>query len=1166
MIFVYDAGATDFTNNGLGALKPENCLVTEEINGEYSLTLVHPIDETGKWRRLRMGNIIKAPVPAGKTPRINTGGMAQTETEIWMVNTGEGNTLYLRSQPTSSSKALGSYRRGTEVVRLAAADDKWSEVTTPDGKRGYMFTEYLKYGRTETSGEAAEETIREPMTVRDQPFRIYKTVPTLKDITVYARHIYYDLMDNHIAEYKPGKTISGAAAFKGMERAAEDEHGFTFYSDLESTAEDFEIIDKNPAEAIQGDGGIIDNYGGELMRDWWDVYLAKRIGEDRQTEIREGKNMLGVSYSEDTTDTATRIIPYGEDKDGKRLYLPERYIDSERIGAYPNIKWMALEVKDAKEKTSGKDKRTKEECWQMMREAAQKAFEGGADLPVATLKVDFIDLSETEEYRRYAMLQGIHMGDTVKVITSRLGITVSMRMTKYTYDCLSRKYQNMTLGTVEIALDGNSVSGKNIESGTIRGSLIAPGSIGSGQIAANAIKAGNIDVFDLFADTATIGALDAYIIRAETIRAIENELDVWAEDKISIGVGRLNIGGENLIRNGGFYNGLDEWTQYSYGINGTGHQMYVVTENRDVPNLWLHAENETGVFGAIQTVKGLRKNEQYILHGYAATRNTGGFSVEIRDAASGTFRLSKRFPITAWGEDNLSLYEKFEAVFETGESTDVNILLYSNTFGANAYIFLAQIKLEEGNTATAWSPSRTDPAGSVKAGSNVLIDKDQVKISTPRFEVEAYDEDGSTATMRFTADALAVDRIESPSVAPRYMGPAQIYADPAATSAQIAAGTHFRTLSDALQTVSNRWLGYEVAVRMAGGMTEYGDIVIGGLCGDGVLYITAEAENHAQIYGSITIRHCACEVDITYLDIADTGDQAAVTAKSCAAARVVACKVSGNGKAFRIMQGGNLSAIDNELTAGAEEAAYVENGGIAHFEGNTGAGKLLCKRGIMTAAGTVPAGGAEWIETFEPNNRESLIPTGTGGTAPVIPTIETAQYPMMHADSYAAGNVDSWAYPQSKPSDDLYQGYTGQAGRICGCIWFDNAAIRAALTGRTVNQASIRLTAQKYVGRGAAVTVCLRGTATEYAGRSGHPALTTDYGAIGTAEPGMTVTLTIPNQAVNDLVNGTISGLMLYSEDTQDMEGRNYSQNYMRFDGGTSGNQETRPMMTVVYQ
>ena len=258
-------------------------------------------------------------------------------------------------------------------------------------------------------------------------------------------------------------------------------------------------------------------------------------------------------------------------------------------------------------------------------------------------------------------------------------------------------------------------------------------------------------------------------------------------------------------------------------------------------------------------------------------------------------------------------------------------------------------------------------------------------------------------------------------------------------------------------------------------------------------------------------------------------------------------------------------AENNTLFVEGNTAGYVFYGGRVHFFNNIGTGNLLCDAGIMTIAGKVPAGGVSYLNTFEPNNIDAVTPTGADG-APVAPVITTAEYPMMYADSYAAGNVDSWAYPESKPSDDLYQGYTGQAGRICGCIWFDNAAIRAALTGKTVNQASIRLTAHKYVGRGAAVTVHLRGTATEYEGRSGHPALTTDYGAIGTAEPGTTVTLTIPNQAVTDLVNGTISGLMLYSEDVRDMEGRNYSQNYMRFDGGTSGTAETRPMMTVVYQ
>lgn len=660
----------------------------------------------------------------------------------------------------------------------------------------------------------------------------------------------------------------------------------------------------------------------------------------------------------------------------------------------------------------------------------------------------------------------------------------------------------------------------------------------------------------------TAGQIRAEV--ADTAAGLQTQIDQTA-DSVTILAGKT-VGGENLIRNGGFYNGLDGWAQYSYEINGTGHQMYVATENRDVPSLWLHAENETGIFGAIQTVTGLRKNAQYIIHGYAAVRNTGGFSVEIRDAASGTFLLSRRFSVTAWGEDNLSLYEKFEAVFETGESTDINILLYSNTFGADGYVFLAQIKLEEGNTATAWSPARTDPAGGVRAGSSVTINEDEVRIATPRFEVEAYKEDGGAATMRFTADALAVDRIDSPSVAPRYMGPNQVYVDPAATGAQIEAGTHFRTLGDALQTVNNRQLGYEVTIHMAGGMTEYGQLMIVGLCGE-ALFITSDSANHAKLNGAMRIRRCSAEVEITYLDAIVPSNQSLspYIVRSCSYVRIADCVISSYQSAFHISRGANVMVENNTLFVETNEAGYVMYGGRAYFKDNIGTGRLLCDAGIMTIAGKVPAGGVGYLNTFEPNNIDAVTPTGADG-APVAPVIMTAEYPMLHADSYAAGNVDSWAYPESKPSDDLYQGYTGQAGRICGCIWFDNAAIRAALTGKTVNQASIRLTAHKYVGRGAAVTVHLRGTATEYEGRSGHPALTTDYGAIGTAEPGTTVTLTIPNQAVTDLVNGTINGLMLYSEDVRDMEGRNYSQNYMRFDGSTSGSAETRPMMTVVYR
>ena len=57
MICVYDAACTDFSNNGLGSINPSSCQVTETLNGEYELTVIHPIDEIGKWQRLVEGNI-----------------------------------------------------------------------------------------------------------------------------------------------------------------------------------------------------------------------------------------------------------------------------------------------------------------------------------------------------------------------------------------------------------------------------------------------------------------------------------------------------------------------------------------------------------------------------------------------------------------------------------------------------------------------------------------------------------------------------------------------------------------------------------------------------------------------------------------------------------------------------------------------------------------------------------------------------------------------------------------------------------------------------------------------------------------------------------------------------------------------------------------------------
>lgn len=68
-ICVYDKLADDFSDTGLcGALVPTSCKFEEVAKGLSQITLVHPYDEWDKWKALKVGNIITAPVPVIITP------------------------------------------------------------------------------------------------------------------------------------------------------------------------------------------------------------------------------------------------------------------------------------------------------------------------------------------------------------------------------------------------------------------------------------------------------------------------------------------------------------------------------------------------------------------------------------------------------------------------------------------------------------------------------------------------------------------------------------------------------------------------------------------------------------------------------------------------------------------------------------------------------------------------------------------------------------------------------------------------------------------------------------------------------------------------------------------------------------------------------------------
>lgn len=68
---------------------------------------------------------------------------------IYKVST-QRDPLRLRSGTGTKYKILGKYKKGTEIIVLDKTTSSWYEVTCPDGKHGYMSTDYLTYVRTET--------------------------------------------------------------------------------------------------------------------------------------------------------------------------------------------------------------------------------------------------------------------------------------------------------------------------------------------------------------------------------------------------------------------------------------------------------------------------------------------------------------------------------------------------------------------------------------------------------------------------------------------------------------------------------------------------------------------------------------------------------------------------------------------------------------------------------------------------------------------------------------------------------------------------------------------------------------------------------------------------------------------------------------------------------
>ena len=291
-----------------------------------------------------------------------------------------------------------------------------------------------------------------------QLFRIYYVSEEINGtILVRAEHISYDLRGNFLENIFLSNTTcqqAGEEAFNKLEES----HNFTFYSDIEHTA-NYNISRANGLECIAGKrGSLLDTFGNgaKLIRDNYNISLVKNRGTNNNVLISYKKNMTGYKRELDLTDLVTKIYPFAivqkevgtEDNPQtieELIVLPERFLTSSNYNKYANGKILAVDYSDQE----GIDTIEK------LRNISSKFFtQTDKDKPNINYQVEFVDLSKTTEYKDLGLdkLEKVCLDDTVIIRDSRFDRDVEARVIKTVYNSLAERYESLELGKFKDSL------------------------------------------------------------------------------------------------------------------------------------------------------------------------------------------------------------------------------------------------------------------------------------------------------------------------------------------------------------------------------------------------------------------------------------------------------------------------------------------------------------------------------------------------------------------------------------------------------------------------------------------------------------------------------------------------------------------------------------------
>ena len=278
----------------------------------------------------------------------------------------------------------------------------------------------------------------------EQPFRIYAiSTPINRVVTVNASHISYDL-SGYVVE--PFSSTSIYEVVNSIKAKALVEVPFSFYVTGDLDPGEIKLKAPESVRSIIGNH-ILKAHKPEIEYNQNEVYFRQRRGSDNGVTIRYGKNLLDISHDEDCINIYTDVYPFwhgtkydveSEDSSEKEILvtLTDKLLKVNESFKFTNVLILDLSSNFQEEPTEDQ-----------LKEATEKYIKDHKiGEPTVSITVDFIQLTSSEEYHKYRLLDKVMLGDDVIIEFNEANIHATSRCVKTTYSPILNKYTEIELG------------------------------------------------------------------------------------------------------------------------------------------------------------------------------------------------------------------------------------------------------------------------------------------------------------------------------------------------------------------------------------------------------------------------------------------------------------------------------------------------------------------------------------------------------------------------------------------------------------------------------------------------------------------------------------------------------------------------------------------------